>query len=72
MAAHEEVSRKEQDCSRPRTAKDGKETLASARHRLAANVGFAARKLWRRNDLDSKDQIILDLLLIEVHVKTLK
>ena len=38
------------------------ETIADARMRLASNLGFAARKLWRRNDLDIMDEVILDLV----------
>ena len=37
--------------------------LAEVRHKLAAAVGFAARKLWRRRDLETEDELILDLLV---------
>ena len=37
-------------------------TIADARMRLASHLGYAARKIWRRHDLDSKDEIVLDLV----------
>lgn len=39
-----------------------RETLATARRRLAGAVGAAARMVWRRDDLTDKDQVVLDLL----------
>ena len=36
--------------------------LADLRCKLAASVGFAARRLWRRADLESVDEVVLDLL----------
>ena len=37
-------------------------SLADLRFKLASNVGFAARRLWRRTDLEDFDEVILDLL----------
>ena len=39
-----------------------KETLATARRRLAGAVGAAARMVWRRDDLTCKDEAVLALL----------
>ena len=36
--------------------------LADARAKLASSVGYACRKLWRREDIEEVDRIILDLL----------
>ena len=37
-------------------------TLADLRLRLASSVAFAARRLWRRADLEGSDEVVLDLL----------
>ena len=37
--------------------------LAAMREKVAAAVGFAARRMWRRKDLQDKDLVILDLLV---------
>ncbi len=34
------------------------------RSRLAASVSYAARRLWRRSDLEAADIVILDLLYV--------
>ena len=38
------------------------ETFADTRFKLASTIGYAARKMWRRKDLEDIDNIILDLL----------
>ena len=38
------------------------ETLADTRLKLASAIGYAARRLWRRKDLEDVDTIILDLI----------
>ena len=39
------------------------ESLVESRRRLAAAVGFAARRLWRRKDLAEEDMVVLDLVV---------
>ena len=38
------------------------ESITDVRCRIAAQVGYAARRLWRRADLTAADNVILDLL----------
>ena len=37
-------------------------SLTDVRCQLASCVGYASRQLWRRNDLEEIDEIVLDLL----------
>ena len=41
--------------------------LASARRRLAAAVGHAARGMWKRKDLTVADEVVMDLLVEALH-----
>ena len=41
---------------------DKNKTLADASAQLASSVGYVSRQMWRRNDLEEVDEIILDLL----------
>ena len=38
-------------------------TLPDARRKLAAALGYAGRSLWRRDDLEEHDKIVLDLVV---------
>ena len=38
------------------------ETLADIRMKLASTIGYAARRLWRRKDVEEIDRVILDLI----------
>ena len=38
-------------------------TLPDARRKLAAALGYTGRSLWRRDDLEEHDKIVLDLVV---------